>query len=323
MENGIEPFSEVVEYGHSMGLRVFASIRLGLPKTAPPFDIGLQDAGRFFLDHPEFVCVERDGTPVPCMSYAFPEVRSHVVRTFEKAVALGPDGVCALFHRGPPFVLYEKPLVTDFIKEYGEDPRSLPEKDEPWLRSRAKALTEFMRELRKRVRETAEPLGLGTPKISCVVFPTRERNLLYGIDVEAWVEDGLIDCVLARDVLYASWENEPVDISFFQKLTRGRCRFYVMLGSASAVYRTVGGDIAAAYSARASELFGAGVEGLAFWDTNLQDRFTANWTSLRHLGHLKDPGARGSPGFPPVRSITLKKLGGIDVSFRHDAWYYV
>jgi hypothetical protein len=261
------------------------------------------------------------------MSYAFPEVRSHVVRTFEKAVALGPDGVCALFHRGPPFVLFEKPLVTNFMQEYGRDPRSLPETDDLWLRSRAKALTEFMRELRKRVSAMAGGLGVAIPKISCVVFPTRERNLLYGIDLEAWVEEGLIDRVLARDVLYASWENEPVDLSFFQKLTRGRCGFYVMLGSASAVYRTTttttGGDLGAAYAAKASALFDAGVEGLAFWDTNLQDRFTANWTALRQLGHVKEPRAKRSPSIPAVRSLTLQRLGGVDVTFRHDAWYYV
>ncbi len=324
-ENGIEPFREVVDYGHSIGLQVFASVRLGLPKTAPPFDTGPQDAGAFFLSHPGFVCVERDGTPFPCLSYAFPEVRSHVVKTFEKAVALGADGVNPLFHRGPPFVLYEAPLVGGFMDAYGEDPRKLPETEARWLKFRARALTEFMIELRRKIFETARELGQQDPQLSCVVFPTHERNLFYGMDVEEWVRGGLVDCMLARDVLYASWEQEQVDLRYFEKLTKGtKCRLYVMLGSAAAVYRTVGGggSITEAYSRRASELYAAGVEGIAFWDTNLQDRFTATWSAMRRLGHADELKA-SSWRSPPVRSTTVRKLGGIDVSFRHDAWYYV
>jgi hypothetical protein len=323
---GIEPIREVVEYGHSLGLQVFASVRIGIPKVAPPFDYDPQSAGLFSLDHPEFICVERDGSQGPCLSYAFPEVRFRAIKTLQKAVMLGVDGVNPLFHRGPPFLLYEKPLVDGFIARYGEDPRKVPETDERWLKFRAESLTEFMEELREGVNDTAKEFGREKPKISCVVFPTRAENLRYGIDVEVWVREALVDYVLARDVLYASWENQPVDVQFFRNLTKGtKCKFYVMLGSASAVYRIQGGTgtLASAYAKKAAALYDEKVDGLAFWDTNLQDRFVATWSGMRRLGHVEEVRSSQQDPTSVITSVPLKKLGGVDVSFRHDAWFYV
>jgi hypothetical protein len=323
--SGIYPFDEVLRYGHAIGLQVYASVRLGMPKTAPPFDVGSQDGGVFFLSHPQFRCVERDGAPFPCMSYAFPEVRSHVVETFQKAVVSGADGLSPLFHRGPPFLLYERPLVDGFIAESGEDPRALPETDERWLRFRARFMTDFMRELRRGAAETAGRLGREAPKMSCVVFPTRAENLRYGVDVEAFMREGLLDEIVARDILYASWEDTQADVPFFMGLTRGtKCKFYVMLGSAASSYRALGGsgNIPDAYATRAGELYRQGVDGLAFWDMYYQDKYTATWSCMRRLGHtdeLKSNQFRSSK----VRSTSVKKIGGIDVTFRHDAWYYV
>ncbi|MDA4123061.1 MAG: hypothetical protein OK456_07780 [Thaumarchaeota archaeon] len=322
---GIDPFEEALRFGHSIGLEVFGSLRLGMPKTAPPFDIGPQDGGAFFLNNIAFQCVDRDGSTFPSVSYAFPEVRSHVVKAFEKPIVLGADGITALFHRGPPFVLYEQPLVDGFMAKGGEDPRKLPENDERWLRFRAGAMTDFMRELRKSAVEVSARVGREVPKVACVVFPTRDENLRYGVDVESFVKEGLVDYVFARDVLYATWEDKKADVPFFTGLTRGtKCKFFVMLGSAASSYRALGssGDIGNAYATRAGELYRQGVDGLSFWDTNFQDKYTATWSVLRRLGHADELKAGV---FKPrkVRSITLKKVGGIDVSFKHDAWYYV
>ncbi len=213
---GVEPIGEVVKYGHTLGLQVFASVRIGIPVVAPPFNNDPQGGGSLSLSHPELTCVERDGSQGPCLSYAFPEVRSRAIKTLQNAVMFGVDGVNPLFHRGPPFLLYEKPLVDGFMARYGEDPRKIPETDERWLKLRAETLTEFMEELREGVNETAREYPREKPKILLVVFPTRADNLRYGIDIEVWVRKALVDYVLARDVLYASWENQPVDVPFFR-----------------------------------------------------------------------------------------------------------
>jgi hypothetical protein len=322
---GIYPFDEILSYGHWLGLEVFASVRLGMPKTAPPFDVGSQDGGQFYLDHLQFRCIERDGSPFPIMSYAFPEVRTHVTETFQKAVASGADGLCALFHRGPPFLLYEKPLVDGFLAETGQDPRRLPENDETWLKYRARYMTEFMKELKAAAAQTSKDKGRAAPKIACVIFPTRQENLKYGIDVEAFVREGLVDEIVARDILYASWEDTKADVPFFTRITKGtKCKFNVMLGSAASSYRALGGSgsVPDAYATRAGELYRQGVDGLAFWDMHYQEKYTATWSTMRRLGHADELMSQDFKS-PKVRSIALKTVGGIDVSFRHDAWYYV
>ncbi len=322
---GIYPFDEILSYGRRLGLEVYASVRLGMPKTAPPFDVGSQDGGQFYLDHPKFRCIERDGSPFPILSYAFPEVRSHVIETFQKAVVSGADGLCPLFHRGPPFLLYEEPLVEGFKIETGEDPRALPESDETWLKYRARWMTLFMTELRSMAAATAREKGRNAPRMACVIFPTRQENLRYGIDVEALVREGLVDEIVARDILYASWEDTQADVPFFKKVTVGTaCKFYVMLGSAASSYRALGGSgsVPDAYATRAADLYRQGADGLAFWDMHYQEKYTATWSVMRRLGHADELLAKRFRS-PKVRSLSLKTVGGIDVTFRHDAWYYV
>ena len=52
---------------------------------------------RFYEAHPEWRCVDRDGTPTMYMSYAVPEVRAHVIDVIREALDVDPHGVGSLF----------------------------------------------------------------------------------------------------------------------------------------------------------------------------------------------------------------------------------
>jgi hypothetical protein len=313
----IEPLQEVVKYGHQIGLEVYASHRLGIGLMPPPYDLGPQSGSPFYLAHPELRCSEKDGTKLPSLSYAFPAVRDHVISAILKTIEFGVDGEVLLFHRGPPFVAYEPSVVRAYIKKYGEDPRNLSDTDERWLRFRSMILVQFLRDLGEMIRKKAKQLARPTPHLASVVFPTWRENLRYGLDVETWVKERLVDYILPRDILYATFEKTPVDVEYFVHLVRGTgCKFYPMLGDKNA------GNTPETYRRNAIELYRRGVDGIAFWDTFDMHKYAYEWTSVRRLGHVKELNRR-SHRESSVRSIALTKLGGLDVTHKNDPWYFV
>jgi uncharacterized lipoprotein YddW (UPF0748 family) len=98
--------------------------------------------------------VAKDGTPVEKASYAFPEVQDHMLSLIrEVAEGFDIDGVNLGWKRGPQYVGYEAPVIEDFKREYGEDPRGLDENDLRVQRLRAKYVTEFTRKVRQLLNE--------------------------------------------------------------------------------------------------------------------------------------------------------------------------
>jgi hypothetical protein len=145
--------------------------------------------GPLLRDHRGLCCRDYDGTEVSHPSFAFPEVRDYVQSLLAETASYDIDGLNLIFFHGQPFVLYEKPVVEAFRRETGLDPAALREKDprwkwyedvlmptfwygdrpameevakqrvislselsapvQLWLRSRATAMTEFIRGLRE------------------------------------------------------------------------------------------------------------------------------------------------------------------------------
>ncbi len=140
---------------------------------------------RFFTDHPEYHCRDREGGPVGRLSYAFPEVQDHMIDLFTEIASYNPDGLCLCFIRGVPLVLFEGPMVEGFRAKHGKDPRKLDEFDPLWLRYQAGVLNSF-------VRRVKEALGPKCP-LTAIVPANQYDCLRWGLDPAAWVRDGLID----------------------------------------------------------------------------------------------------------------------------------
>lgn len=187
---GVDALALAAECTQEVGIEIYPSIRVELFGFPPPRDE--ETATRFFRGHPEWRCVDKDATPIDRMSYAFPEVRNLIVSLLGEMAEYQVDGIGLLYHRGPPYLLYEKPLVEGFQEEYGQAPRLLDQWDERWLDLRAGFMTRFMRELRKKLDEAGKRRGVRL-RVGAVVPAEPAENRFCGLDVRTWAQEGLVD----------------------------------------------------------------------------------------------------------------------------------
>lgn len=336
-EKGIDSLQVALDHAHEIGMEFFASIRF-LFGMCPPAEV-FEDP--FFRDHPEFRCRDYDGTEISHPSFAFPEVRRYVLSLLEDVARYDIDGVNLIFPRGMPYVLYEKPLIEEFRRQMGIDPTTLGEKDprwqwyervamptfwfgdrpamekiaerrvtrldelshpvQDWLRWRAHALTEFMRGLHGLLKQ----MGKGQ-KVSAVVFANEADNLFYGLDVESWVKERLVDIIIP----YPWPEYFELDMDFFRRITKGSgCEIYPNMMPRRMEPRE--------YLRKALSYYEQGAEGLAFWDTNVRHPLLNQWQAVRELGHREELQKWLETERFPRKFLLLRRLGDYTVDRYH------
>ncbi|MBM3773593.1 MAG: hypothetical protein FJW37_00335 [Acidobacteria bacterium] len=302
-KQGIDPFRVALDYAHKIGLEFHATYRpAGFHFPVPEDE---WNTGGVYDQHPELRGRDRQGRPTPRLSYAYPEVRRRVVEFIKEIAAYPIDGLCIAYNRRPPLVEYEPPVVDAFRARFGQDPRQLEESDPRWLSFRASVLTAFMREVRAVFKR----------EITAIVMSSEAENLYFAMDLEAWIEEGLVDTIVPYSSVERllssadSWTN-PKDAEFFLRITRGT-RAKLALNLMPRVLRPD------EYRRRAHALYQAGVERLFFWDTNARNDFSPSWSVLRRLGHRRELEAwarAGSPKYEPPGS-NLRRLGDWDLGY--------
>ena len=173
-----------------------------------------------------------------------------------------------------------------------------------------------MREVRAALKEVSARRGRPLPiEVTAIVLSSEAENLYNGLDLKAWVEEGLVDTI----VPYSSAERipssadswvDPKSASFFYKLTQGsKCKLALNL-----MPRQLSPE---EYRKRAHALYRAGSDHLFFWDTNARWDFGPGWTALRRLGHQEELAAWARAGAPRIElpGSTLKKLGDWDLTY--------
>ena len=318
-EQGIDPFRTALDYAHKIGLEFHAGYRVSNFRSPPPQDY-LSVGDSFYNRHPELRGVSRSGGPTPRIAYSYPETRRYVVSIFREIASYPVDGVCLMYNRRPPFVEYEPPLVEGFKAKHGTDPRALDELDPRWLSHRAAAMTQFMRELRAALDDAAQEQRRDRRiGVTAIVMRDTHENLAHGLDLEAWLAEGLVDTLVPYssepnyDAFYESaneaW-TDAGDVAHFVNLTRGTgCTLAMNL-----LPRRMSPE---AYRSKAAMLYGGGVENLFIWDTNLRSDYGASWSALRRLGHRDEIEAftqAGGLGHISQGRL-LRSLGGFDVGY--------
>lgn len=160
----------------------------------------------FYKNNPQFWEEWEYGRKGGKLCLAFPEVRQHKIDILTEAAGYGLDGLNLGFLRHPPVLLYAEILRKGYERKYGVPPPRNPKhpdahyrntplpKDaelERWWRYRAEFLTQFGRELRAALREK----NLGHVKIA--IWVRANHCLFDGIDIDAWLDEGLCDEVIA------------------------------------------------------------------------------------------------------------------------------
>ena len=324
-EKGIDQVQVGLEYAHQIGLEFHACYRAGAWRY--PIGYGPTHGG-FYEDHPELRCVDRQRVPGPRISYAFRETQDFVISLLREFVGrYAVDGVCIMFNRRPPYLMYESPLIESFEAEYGEDPHELDERDPRWIAHRAAAMTSFMRRVREAMDVAADEAErqkrLG---ITAFVLGVEADNLFFGLDVAAWAREGLVDTLipyspapLALPTEEDTWSS-AAQVEPFVAATRGTsCRLAVNVMP----YHMHPED----YRRMAAMLYGAGAASLFFWASSSaanihsplvgRANYWPAWNALRRLGHRGEIEAWIHAGEPSLEapSMALTSLGGFDMSY--------
>lgn len=299
IRKGINISEVAVEAAHSMDAKIHVSIRPAAWQAPPPWeDFFTSD---FYQAHPEWRCCDRDGTPVLRMSLAVPEVRQHLLGIFREVLQAGPDGLNVLYNRGMPIVLWEDAFCDLFRQRYGEDAGEVDEDDQRILDMRAEILTGFMREIRALLDETQEARGGEPLELSAMVLETEADNRRFGLDVEGWVKEGLIDAIgVYRGSSHAS--GKPIDMEYFTRMTEGTdvpvypCMVAWALPPADEMLE------------KAVGYYDAGADGVLFWDPGATSRNGVLWPMVSRMGHIEELQLRADLGAPPATTLKLTRF---------------
>ncbi|MCA9179671.1 MAG: family 10 glycosylhydrolase [Planctomycetales bacterium] len=314
-QQGIDPLKVAVEEAHRQQAEILVCLRAAGWKAAPPWEEFFMS--EFYEAHPEWRCIDYDGTPTMHLSYAAEEVQDHLIDVYREALQRGADGAGFLFHRGMPMMLWEEPFCQRFMKEFGEDPRHLKEDDPRVFQMRAKIVTEFVRKIRTLLNETSIKRGDVQRRLKLAVstFSTPADNKRFGLDVERWIDEKLIDQIgIAWFAYYTSGlKTKTGDTAYYARITDGSdvkvFPFYVgwKMESADILQQSVARD------------YENGADGIAVWDPNQFESWQSGhhpyWPLVSKLGH-RERVRDGSLLFQPT-AIPLKRLG----DNHYSRWY--
>ncbi len=313
-QQGIDPFDVALQHTHEIGLQFHASYRVAGFHYPPPLD-HFNTGDSFYKRHPEWRGVDRAGRHTPRMAYSFPEVRQFVISLLREMAQRPIDGICLLYNRRMPLVEYEPLIVEGFKKQFGEDPHQLDANDPRWLSYRTGVLTEFMRE----VRAAMDQEGRGRRiEISAIVGGTEGENLINGMDLAAWVGEGLVDTLIPYtsgqnyDSSVTAW-TDPKQLEYFVNLVSGTS--CVLAPNLMPRHMTP-----EEFRQRATTVYSAGAEHMFFWDCaggSGRANYRDMWNALRRLGHRDEIDVWRASGESDLSNVRtdLSKLGDWDLSY--------
>ncbi len=303
--NGINPLKVARDAARRQGVEFHVMLRPAGWKASIPYEETFNS--KFFDSHPEWRCVDRDGTPTMYMSYACPQVRQHLLEIFRETLELEPDGVGFLFNRGMPMILWEEAFCERFQQIYGEDARKVPEDDQRILAMRATIMTEFMQEIRGLLDETAAKQGRAQRyKISLGTFSKEVDNQKFGFNLPLWIEKGLVDELGVAWFAHHTSFAQP-DMAYYKKLTAGS-----NVGVYPFVISWKPGK-PQELCKKVTAFYKGGAAGIAIWDPSVE----VGWTETLH-GNVFDVLSRlgqrdliakwAEDGVPLPLSIPLTRL---------------
>lgn len=232
------------------------------------------------LPYPEFHCKMRDGRTLEVLSYAYKKTRQISIDLLMKSLEGGFDGLTLIFNRGL-HIAFEQPVIERVQALYGVDARRLPFADERLHGVLCEFMTTFMRELKT---EVTRVYG-NRKKINVIVYYDATQSKRFGLDVETWCKEGLIDGVCQGlmthfEQLDGCWGDDGLlDLEKYKKENAKRpvlCRMY-------------GGDTGLVLSGAKElknicERYGKDFYATLLWESNNPDTAWELSQELRKMG---------------------------------------
>lgn len=315
IENGVNPLIVASQAARKQGREFHVFARPQAWGASIPFEETFNS--KFYLAHPEWRCVDREGRRTMLMSYAVPEVRRQVVDILREAVVMGDaDGVGFFFNRGMPLMLWEKPFADQFRAAHGVDIMSVSAEDFRIYELRAKIMTGFFREVRAMLDELEKGRNGKRYSISAATLTQQRFNERYGLDVGTWVKEGLVD-QLAPIVAFHTGDGvskyAPPDIPYYRRVTRdSKVRIFPVVMAWETRLWTSGPP------EELCKLIGRwyeeGAHGITVWDPEVDKGYGQNVHQgnvidlLGYLGHRELIAYWGQHGVPLPNNIPITKL---------------
>jgi hypothetical protein len=289
-----DPLRSAVKCAREAGIGIIPQVRM-TGEQLPPNHQDYTGPGEFQKQHPEYRCLTPEGHQTRHLSQAFDEVRAMYVSIFREWVEdYEADGVCIVFCRSWPYVLYEEPVLESFRQTHGLDMRDLDRFDERVLAHRASFLTQLLRETREMLDEVGKRRGYRLRMAH--VIPTEDHSsetppdlgpltplLVHAMDVQSWVEEGLVDDLVVhiQDVGDAAGNDARETLRPYVELAQERT---------TEVYADLYPRRQSADSmrVRAMACYEAGVDGLCFWDCQKRTQRLSGWAMHRLLGQREE-----------------------------------
>lgn len=311
----INPTKVLIQGAHDAGLKVYTALRPASWVHSQPASDFFNS--RFYQEHPAWRCVDRDGTPVARMSLAVPQVRARLVEVLRETVGFGADGVCILYNRGVPLVLFEKPFCDLFQQRFHADALTVPEDDPRIVLLRSEILTSFMREVRTmldsegRCQADGKRLGLGA-----FVMADEADNVAFGLNLRDWVAQGLVDEVFPY-LQAGGTRARRYDMKFFTEVCRAK---NVRIRPTFVAWNSPN---LATVMEQALELYDAGADGITAWDGNSGANRCDRWSIISRMGHVEELRESASARPPAPVTARFHKLGGMVLDGRYSPnWGY-
>ncbi len=317
IENGEDHTKLAIKAAHSMDKKILIGFRAQAWQTPPAFEDYF--SSKFYRAHPEWRTYDRDGTPVMRMSYAVPQVREHIYGIIREVLANQPDGIEIIYFRGLPLMLWEDAFVEQFKKKYGADAKTVPENDPRLYELRGEIMTGFMRDLRKLLDQVQKEQGRSEPyQLTASVVHNEADNIKYGLDVERWVKESLVDKISVFPAAFHTDTSKPMELEWFERITKNtKTKFYpMMIGWRMSSYEDA--------ISNAREYYKAGAGGLTFWDpfptgmyaprapqpTRHYTRAVSTyWQLVSRMGHDSELEKLEAEKRPKPKYIPLKRYG--------------
>lgn len=303
---GINPVKVAREEARRQGVEFHIMLRPAGWKACIPYEETFDS--RFYEAHPEWRCVDRDGSPTMHMSHAFPEVRQHLLDIYRETLELQPEGVGLLFNRGMPMMLWEEPFCARFRAMHQAEAREVPEDDPRIHATRATIMTDFLREIRALLDETARAQGPERRyKISLGTFSKEVDNQKFGFDLPRWIREGLVDDLGVAWFAHHTSFAQP-DMAYYKKLVAG-----TQVGVYPFVIAWKTGT-PQEFCKRITAFYQGGASGIAIWDPTVEGGWTGKshgnlFDTLRLTGHRDIMARWAKDGVPLPLSLPLTQLG--------------
>jgi hypothetical protein len=316
-----DPLASFAELCRQAGKRIV--LEMGFCGESYPAMPGVRSG--FLSENLHLTKRDVDGAVCAHVSFAYPEVRSHLLALVREASErYRIDGIQLNFMRGAQFSLYEERSRDDFRDEFGEDLAGVALDDERFEHHRAGYVTMLIQEIRDYLNSAGRELGVVVPSV---------KQSLHGViandcDVVSWMRQRLVDWVVldpdAKTQHTEFWLTMEVNPSF--DIGRAAAvavedryiEYLKSLGGASV--RIVPAVNAAAlpshaYAETAAAYFDQGADGIALLNGGYECRRISEWCAASRLGHAEELEALSKLARGFYRRKELEILNGFSVRY--------